>query len=84
MVVTRPRLEHACRQEAPDFHLAGKLSTTRVRYEPLALAWAAARCESDLSVESCLDALSTSRGEGLLGRDPHYGFISVRQRGAIE
>ena len=80
----RPRLEPARRREAPDFPLAGKFSTTRVRRGPLAFAWAVAQCESDLSMESCLVALSTTRSEGQSRRDPHYGPIRVRQRGAIE
>jgi hypothetical protein len=84
MVVTHPRLEPARRREAPDFPLAGKFSTMRVRCVPLAFAWASAQCESDLSIESCLVALSTTRGEGLSRREPHSGTIRVRQREAIE
>ena len=70
MVVTHSRLEPARRREAPDFSLAGKFSTTRVRCVPLAFAWAAAQCESDLSMESCLVALSSAIGEGLSRREP--------------
>ena len=84
MVATRPRLVVARRLGAPDFTFAGKFRKTRVRCVLLASAWAAARCDSDLSMESCLVALSTTRGEGLSGRKPHDGSIKVRQRGAIE
>ena len=84
MVVTHPRLEPARRREAPDFPLAGKFSTMRVRCVPLAFAWASAQCESDLSMECCLVALLTTRGEGLSRREPHYGSIIIRQRGAIK
>jgi len=84
MVVTRPRLEPACRREAPDFPLAGKFRTTQVRCVSLACAWATARSASDLSMESCLVALLTTIGEGLSRRKPQFGPIRVRQRGAIE
>ena len=70
MVVDRPRLEPACRRGGRAFPLAGKCKRMRVRLALLAVAWAAARCESDLSMESCLVSLSTSRGEGLSGREP--------------
>ena len=75
IVMTRPRLDPARRREAPDFPSARKCSTTRVRCVPLAFAWASAQCESDLSMERCLVALSTIRGEGLFRREPHYGPI---------
>jgi hypothetical protein len=84
MVVTRSRLEPARRREASDFPLAMKISKTRMRCVPLAFAWAAAQCESDLSMESYLDALSTTKGEGMSKREPQYGPMRVRQRGAIE
>ena len=84
MVATRPHLELARRREAPDFPLAGKFSTTRVRCVPLEVAWAAVQCESDISMESCLVTLSTTKGEGLSRRKPQLGPIVVCQRGAIE
>jgi len=70
MVVDRPRLEPVCRRGALAFPLAGKWKRMRVRFAPLAVVWAAALCESDLAMESRLVALSTSRAEGLSGRDP--------------
>ena len=84
MVVTRPRSEPARRREALDFSFACKLSTTQVHCVPLAFAWAAAHCDSDRYMESCLVDLSTTRGEGLSRREPHSGPIRVRQWGAIE
>jgi len=70
MVVASLRLEVARRPGVPDFPFAGKFSTTPARCVPLAAARVAARCESDLSMESCLVAMSTTRGEGLSGRKP--------------
>ncbi len=84
MVVGRPRLEHAYRRGASAFPLAGNFKRTRVQFAPLAVAWAAARCEGDLSMESCLVAMYTTRGEGLSRREPQPWPIMVRQRGAIE
>ncbi len=79
MVVARLRLEVARRRGVPDFP-----STTHARCVPLVAALVVARCESDLSTERCLVAMSTLRREGLSGREPHSKFIMVRQRGAIE
>jgi hypothetical protein len=84
MVVARPRLEVARRRGTPNFSFAGKFRKTRVRCVPLASVWAAARYESDLSMEFFLVALSRARGEGLSRREPHFGLIKVRQRGAIK
>ncbi len=67
-----------------DFPFVGKFITSQARYVPLAAARAAAHCESDLSMESCLVSLSTTRGEGLFRREPQSRSIMVRQRGAIE
>jgi hypothetical protein len=68
MVVARPRLELACWWRDLAFNLAGKLKRMRMRFAPLAFARAAARCESDLSMESCFVAPSIVRGEGMSGR----------------
>ena len=84
MVVAHLRLEVARRRGFPDLHFVGKFNTTQARCVPLAAARAAARCESNLSIESCLVALSPVRGEGLSRRVPHSGYIMVRQRGAIK
>ena len=84
MMVARMRLEVARRRGVPDFLFVGKSNTTHASCVPMASAWVEARCESDLYVESCLAALSTTRGEGLFGRMPQLGSIMVRQRGAIE
>ena len=56
----------------------------RVRFVLLAAAKVAARFERELSMESCLVALSTARGDGLSGREPQFWLIKVLQRGAIE
>jgi len=84
MFVALPRLELAWRRRAPAFPLTGKFRRMRVRFAPLAVAWAAARCENDLSMERCLVALSTTRGEGLSEREPQSWLIIVRHREAIE
>ena len=52
------------------FPLAGKCKSMRARFMLLAAARDAARFERELSMESCLVALSTSRGDGLFGREP--------------
>jgi len=70
MVVARLRLGVARRRGVPDFPFVGKFSTTQARYMPMAAVRAAARYGSDLSMESCLVALSTTIGEGLSGREP--------------
>ena len=83
MVVARPCLVHAWRWRAPVSPLAGKFRRMRVWFAPLTFAWAAVRCESDLSMESCLVALSIGREEGLFGREPQSWSITVRQRRTI-
>ncbi len=84
MGVTRLRLDVARRRGAPDFPFVGKFSTTQARCVPQAAARMASLYESNLSMENCLVALSTTRGEGLSGRDPQSGFGMDRHRGAIE
>ena len=56
--------------EGPAFPLAGKFRRMWVRFAPLAVTWVTTRCESDLSMESCLVAVSTTRGKGMSGREP--------------
>jgi hypothetical protein len=56
----------------------------RVRCVLLAAARAATRFERELSMESCLVALSTARGDGLSGNEPQSGPIKVLYRGEIE
>ena len=77
MVVDRTRLAPACPRGVFAFPLAGKCKSTRVRYVLLAAVRAAARFERELSMESCLVALSTSKGDGLFGREPHSWPIKV-------
>ncbi len=84
MVVARLRLQVVRRRGAPDFHFVGKFSTTQARCEPLTAARVASLCQRDLSMESCLVALSTARGEGLSGSEPQSGFMMDRHRKAIE
>ena len=78
------RVAPACRREVLALPLLGKVKRMRVRLVPWEVARAAARFENELSMESYLVALSTARGEGLSGREPHSWPIMVRQRGAIE
>ena len=84
MAVGRILLAPACPRGVRVFPLAGKFNIMRVRCVLLAAARVAARFERELSMESCLVALSTARGDGLSGSEPHYGPIKVLHRGAIE
>ena len=84
MVVVCLRLEVARRRGAPDFSFVGKFSPTHARCVPLAAARVASLCKSGLFMESCLVALSTSRGEGMSERELQSGFRIDRLRGAIE
>ena len=84
MVVDRTRLAPAFRRGVLAFPLAGKFKRMRVRFVPWAVSRAAGRFESELSMESYVLALSTSRGKGLSGREPQSWPIMVRQREAIE
>ena len=67
MVMGRNLLEPACPRGALAFPLAGKFKTKRVRCVLLPAARAAARFVREISVESCLVALSTARGDSLSG-----------------
>ena len=84
MVVDRNRLAPACRRGVLAFPLEGKFKIMQVRFVPWAVARAAVRFESKLSMESCLVALTTRRGEDLSEREPQSWPIMVRHRGAIE
>jgi hypothetical protein len=77
MVVDRTRLAPGCPRGVLAFPLAGKCKSMRVRFVLLAAARAAARFERELSTDSCLVALSTSREDGLSGREPQYWLIKV-------
>jgi hypothetical protein len=70
MVVDHTRLAPARQRGVFAFPLAGKCKSMRVRFVLLASARAAARFERELSMESCLVALSTSRGDGMSWREP--------------
>ncbi len=78
MVVVRRRLAAARRHHALVFSFVGKFSMMQARCESLAAARVASRCESDLSMESCLVALSTTREEGLVGRESQSGLSMFR------
>ena len=84
MVVKRNRLAPACPRGVLAFPLAGKFKSMRVRFVLLAAARVAASFEREPSMESCLVALSTTRGDGLSGREPQSWPIKVLHRGAIE
>ena len=66
------------------FPLAGDFKSMQMWFVLLAAARAAARFERDLSMESCLVALSTTRGEGMFEREPQSWPIKVFHRVAIE
>ena len=78
MVMACLRLEVALRRGAPIFIFVGKFIMMHARFVSLAAARVASRCESDLSMESCLVALSTIRREGMSGRESQSGFSKVR------
>jgi hypothetical protein len=71
------RLAPACPRGVLAFPLAGKCKSVRARFVLLEAARAAARFEREISMESCLVALSTSRGGGLSGREPQSWAIKV-------
>ena len=70
MVVARLRLEVARRRGAPVFPFVGKFGMVHARFVSPAAARVASRCESDLPIEICLVALSTTREEDLSRREP--------------
>ena len=78
MVVALLHLEVARRRGASDFPFVGKCSMMHARCVALAAARVASRCESDLSMEGCLVALSTTSGESLSGRESQSGLSMVR------
>ena len=70
MVVGRILLAPAWLRGVRVFLLAGTLKFMRVRCVLLAAARVAARFARELSMESCLVAMSTARGDGLSGSEP--------------
>jgi hypothetical protein len=84
MVVGGNLLAPACPRGVLAFPLAGKFKSMRVRCVLLIAARAAAHFERELSMESCLVALSTTRGDGLSGREPMSWPIKVLHGGVIE
>ena len=84
MVVGRILLAPACPRGVRDSPLTRKFNIMRVRCVLLAAARAAARFKRELSMESCLVALSTARGDGLSGNELQSGPIKALHRGAIE
>jgi len=77
------RLWVAHRRGTPCLPFVGRFSTMRSRNPALASARVTARCESALSMESCLVTLSTASGDIMFGREPQSGSKIIRQRGAI-
>ncbi len=69
MVVGRILLAPACPRGVLPFPLARNIKNKRVRCVLLIVARAAARFERELSMKSCLVALSTARGDGLSRRE---------------
>ena len=84
MVVGRIRLAPACPRGVLPFPLARTFKNKRVRCVLLPAARATASFERELSMESCLIALSTARGDGLSGREPQSWLIKVLHRRATE
>jgi hypothetical protein len=84
MVVGRILLPPAAPRGVLVFPLAGKFNSMRVRCVLLTAARAAASFEREYSMESCLVAMSSARGDGLPGREPQSWPSNVRHRGAIE
>ncbi len=81
IVVGRTLSAHACPRGVIAFPLTGRFKSMRVRCVMLAAARAAALFEREFSMESCLVAVSTARGDGLYGRDHQSWPIKVLHRG---
>ncbi len=77
IVVGRLRLLDVRRCEVPFFAFVGKFIMMRACWVSLEVARVAAHCESVLSTESCLIAMSTARGEGPARRESQSGFKIV-------
>ncbi len=73
MVVGRILLAPACSRGVLPFPLARKFKNKRARCVLLTFARATARFEGELSMESCLIALSTIRGVVFLGEKSSLG-----------
>jgi len=84
MVVGRILLAPTWPRRVRVFPLAGKFKFMRVRCVLLAAPRVAARFPRELSMESCLVAMSTARGDGMSCNEPQFGPIKVLHRGAIE
>jgi hypothetical protein len=70
MDVDRTRLVPACPRGDFAFPLAGKCKSMRGRVVLLTTVRVAAHFERELIMESCLVAMSTTRGYGLSDREP--------------
>ncbi len=77
MVVGRILLAPAWPRGVRVFPLAGKFKFMRVRCVLLATSRVVARFARELSMESCLVALSTARGDGLSCSELQFGPIKV-------
>ena len=84
IVVVLLLLEELCLWDAPFFFLEGIFSRILLCWVSRSDARVAAQCERELSMESCLVALSSARGEGRSRRDSQSRLKIVRHRGAIE
>jgi hypothetical protein len=84
MVVARRHLVGDLRLGALVCSFVGKYIMMRECCESLVAARVASRCKSDLSIESCLAALSTASGEGFSGMESQSRLSMVRQWGAID
>ena len=84
MVVDLTRLALACLRGFRAFPLTGMCKSMRLRFVLLESARVAARFERELSVESCLVAMSTARGDDMPWREPLSYPIKVLHRGAME
>ncbi len=84
MVVDSILLAPVCPRWVLDFPLARKFKNMWVRCVMLPATRTTARFERKLSMESCLVALSITRGDGLSGIEHQSWPIKVLHRGAIE
>ena len=84
MVVDRILLAHVCPRGVLAFPLAGKFKNMRVWCVLLTAARAAARFETELSMERSLVALSIAKGDGLSRIEPQSWPTRVLHRGAIK
>ncbi len=77
-------LEELCLLDAPFSIIEGIFSRILLCWVSRSDARVAAQCERELSMESCLVALSSAKGEVRARRESQSGLKIARHRGATE